>query len=212
MPARASGLRAVVLCAVLCALPCPPAAALDDTWDPVKQKRLEAPSYECPEAKGKLPAGAMTAIAGYLGGEATPVCLGDLNGNGRQEVLAVVSSQTFGRSMGFYWQTRKVGLFEEAADRKLAWTPLLLAADGVENSSARIAWKTPVDKTDGIGLRFTMTDSGRICLQLRRLDSNKQRLEPPLVLVRWDATVARYEEGRCANGTAGTMREVTPRR
>ena len=207
-----SAIRGVIVCSVLCAIWFRPAAAIDDLWDAAKQRRLEAPSYECPEAKGKLPAGAMTAIAGFLGADAMPLCLGDLNGNGRAEVLAVVSDKTFGRAMGFYWQTRKVGLFEELSDRKLAWTPLLLAADGIENSRERIGWKMPVDKTAGIGLRFTMTDSGRICLQLRRLDSNHQRLERPLVLVRWDPTVGRYEEGRCAGGTAGVIKEAAARR
>jgi len=183
------------------------AATADDLWDPVKRRPLEAPSFECPEAGSRLPAGAKTAIAGFLGGDAKPICLGDLNGNGRPEVLAAVSERSFGRAMGFYWVTSKTGLFEEAPDRQAPWKPLLLTSDRIENARGVIGWKTPVDRKDGIGLRFTMTDGGRICLQMRRLDSNKRREEAPLVLVRWDPSVERYEEGRCPGGTAGTLRE-----
>jgi hypothetical protein len=64
-----------------------------------------------------------------------------------------------------------------------------------------------VDADTGIGLRFTMTAQNEgICLQLRRLDSNRYRSEPRLVLVRWDPSVERYEPGSCPGGTAGKMK------
>ena len=201
--------RAVIVVAVVC-IPAAPARALDGSREPPERRWLAPPSFECPEAKGKLPEGASAAIAGFLGGDATPICLGDLNGNGRPEVLAAVSERTFGRGLGFYWVTRKSGVFEAGADKRQPWKPLLLTSDRVENSLGVIGWKGPVDKRDGIGLRFTMTgDKDRICLQLRRLDSNRHRAENPLVLVRWESSVERYEEGRCSGGTAGRWREVS---
>ena len=199
---------AAILLWLLCFLPMP-TLARDESRRRPKPPRLEAPSFECAEARGKLPEGASTAIAGFLGGDATPICLGDLNANGRPEVLAVVSERTWGRGMGFYWVTRKAGIFEAGSDRREAWKPVLLTSDRIENSRGVIGWTAPVDKRDGIGLRFTMTSGdGGICLQLRRLDSNRYSLENPLVLVRWDRSVERYEPGRCAGGTAGTMKEA----
>ncbi|HZI94704.1 MAG TPA: hypothetical protein VFE84_10705 [Patescibacteria group bacterium] len=198
--------HAVLLPGLACALLATSFAREESPRAP-RQQRLEPPSYECPEAKGKLPEGARTAIDGFLGGDAAPICLGDLNANGRSEVLAVVSERTWGRGMGFYWVTRKAGIFESGADKRQAWKPVLLTSDRIENARGVIGWKAPVDKRDGIGLRFTMTaGDGGICLQIRRLDSNRYGLENPLVLVRWDPSVERYEPGRCPGGTAGKVK------
>jgi len=166
--------------------------------------RLVPPSIECPEPGRSLPEGASRAVDAFLGPGARPLCLGDLNGNGRAEILAAHVDRSYGKGMGFYWVTHRAGLFEAGAERAAPWRPLLLLSDGVENTTSRIGWKRPVEK-EGIGLRYTMTDEGRICLQLRRLDANVNRLERPFVLVRWDPAVERYEPGRCAEGTRGEL-------
>ncbi len=166
--------------------------------------RLVPPSVECPEPGRSIPAGATRALDAYLGPEARPLCLGDLNGNGRDEILAARVERSFGKGMGFYWVTRDAGLFEAGSDRTAIWKPVLRITDRLENTTTPIGWRRPVEGA-GIGLRYTMTDSGRICLQLRRLDANRQRLERPLLLVRWDPAIERYVTGSCADGTRGDL-------
>ncbi|HEY3174281.1 MAG TPA: hypothetical protein VGK94_00825 [Candidatus Polarisedimenticolia bacterium] len=169
----------------------------------------ELPSWECPGPRAKIAEEAQAALDGYLGPAATPLCGGDLNGNGRPEILAAVTSLSCGRGIGFYRVASRVGLFEAGEDRRAAWRPLLLASDRVENSAGLIGWREPVE-ADGIGLRVTMTDGDRACLQLRRLDSARYRLEEPLLLVRWDPSVRRYEVGPCRGGTAGRPTGSSP--
>jgi len=166
--------------------------------------RLVPPSVECPEPGRSLPEGASRALEAYLGPDARALCLGDLNGNGRRELLAARVERSFGSGMGFYWVTRNAGLFEEGTDRAAIWRPLLRITDRLENTTTPIGWKRPVEGA-GIGLRYTMTDGGRLCLQLRRLDANFHRLERPLLLVRWDPAIERYATGACADGTRGDL-------
>lgn len=114
-----------------------------------------------------------------------------------------MTARSYGRGIGFYRVASRAGIFEAGDDRRTTWRPLLLASDRIENTAGLIGWREPVGE-DGIGLRVTMTDADRICLQLRRLDSARYRAEEPLLLVRWDSSVRRYEVGPCRDGTAGT--------
>jgi hypothetical protein len=173
--------------------------------------RIVYPSFECPEAEGRLPEAAAAAIAGFLGPDATALCYGDLNGNGKDEVLAAVIARTYGKGLGFYWVTTRSGIFEAGRERRDPWVPLLLTSDRLETPSGLFGWESPVS-AEGIGLRVTMTDGPRVCVQLRRLDAARYRKENPLVIVRWDPTLLRYASGACAGGTAGAPRLETPPR
>ncbi len=139
-------------------------------------------------------------MEGLPGPEARALCAGDLNGNGRPEVLAATTEGSRGAGLGFYWIARGAGIVEEGDDPDAPWTPLLLVTDRVENPAGLRGWSDAM--TGGaVGPRYTMSDAGRICLQIRRL--GRHAGEEPLLLMRWDPSVARYEPGPCASGTAG---------
>jgi len=170
-------------------------------------RRTEYPSSECPQEIPGLSATARQAVSAALGQDAEILCAGDLNGNGRPEVLGALVNGTFGKELGFYRVVSSGVLLEQGADEDAPWKLLLRISDTVDNGTGRIGWKQPVGDT-GIGLRSTMSDQGRICLQLRRLDAARDQLEEPLVIVRWDRALASYTAGACAQGTSGTAREV----
>lgn len=170
---------------------------------PARPRPADLPSWECPAPRGGIPDGAIASVSTWLGERAEVLCEGDLNGNRRDEVLAASTIRTFGKGIGFYRVITAAAIFEEGEDRRAAWPMTLLVTDRVENAAGLIGWREPPGP-GSVGLRVTMTDGGNACVQLRRLDGGRHSLEEPLLLVRWDSSVARWVSGSCRDGTAGT--------
>lgn len=208
-PMRASTWRHTVLAVFVCFQA---HAATPGKWDaPGPPVRMTHPGSDCPAPGKNIPQGAREAMARFLGPEAIPLCLGDLNGNGRPELLAAIVTRTYGEGLGFYRVTQKSGIFEAGANGAEGWRAVLLTSDRVENQRGLVGWQRPVEE-DGIGLRYTMTHGKGICVQLRRLDFPHACTEEPLILIRWDPVVERYEPGPCASGTAGPAIPVPPKK